>query len=307
VKPDINWVKAQNKEDASKATFPSPVVVAVCVAVIGGFGNVAFSLHNGSQLGFAFVRFFAGLVLVSLWVAVVRPVAPTLRTVRRGRVVLHATAALDAAAVLLLIMSAGHVDTLVFTVVGMVAPATVALGALILRLPQPSLFAGISAVVCVVAAGLFVLSAAPTGGGNETVGVVLAVVSMLCGAGSVLLGVYAASVYPAIQVARAVCGWGVIFAGIAVVVGVEAFDVRWSTVIAACFVAVVPGGVAKAGAMWAYARTAPALVSSLGSVAVLTAGVGAWLLLDQTPTAIQILLAVVVVVAAAVTVMKARR
>lgn len=282
------------------------VLVVLLVPVAGGLGNVAFSLHDGSQGGFALIRFVVGFALVSSWILVAKPVAPKLRSVRNPKVVLHGAAALDALAVVLLILAAGRVDTLVFTVLGVSSPAIVALAVYVLRSPQPGWRAGIAASVCVLGAAGFVLAGNVNNGETYVVGVVLATASMLSYAASIMLSVYAASVYTPARIVRNVCGWGILFASVLVVAGVG-IEITRSTVLAATFVAVVPGGLAKAGAVWVYARTSPALVTSLGTISVLSAGVGAWILLGETPTVNQILFGTIVVFAATTVIYASKR
>lgn len=284
----------------------TPLAVAAGCYALGGLGNVAFSLHNGSQLGLLFVRFLLGAVFAAGWLAWRRPAPPALRPVRHPRVALHATGALEACAIACLMLAAGHVGTLVFTAIGITGPALVALAAVVLRLPQPTWRGLVLAGACLAAAGASVAASGEGGGGTTRVGVALAVASTVLGVGATLTGVYAASVYAPARLVRTTCLWGVV--GIAVLAaGGREFVVTPTTLAVAAFIAAVPGGIAKAGVAWSAARTSPALVASLVSVAVPVAAIGAWGLLGQAPTPWQLTWALVGAGAGALLVRYGRR
>lgn len=269
-------------------TKTAPLVVAAMSMALGGVGNVAFSAHSGSQLGLLAARFAFGVVLATVWLQWRKPPKPSIREVRHPGLVLHWVGVFEALAVVCLMLSADYVDTLVFTALGICGPALVALGAKFLRLPQPTRLALMFATICVIAAGLSVFSA--EGGGRVTtgVGVALAIGSTLFGVVAMLLTVYAASVHHPVTVVKTTCGWGLVVVGVLVLLG-GALDVTTSTVLVALFIAVGPGGIAKAGVAWSAARTSPALVSSLVGVAVPVAAVGGWLFLGETPTTEQLI------------------
>ena len=274
------------------ARLPSPLVVAAGAYAAGGLGNVAFVAHSGSPAGFLLLRFALGaliaLVLVRVRFAQTRP-----RGVKAKRRSLLLTGALDATSVALLVFAAANTSVMVVTIISALTPALAALGARWLGLALVPKGAARWAIAAVFAGSAAVVAGSRGDAQEVTLfGVALAVGSALCAVGSLLAGARASHGASPPELIASVCGFGVVAAGVVVAAG-SPVVITTTTVIAAIFVAVITGGIAKAALFWSAGRESPALVSSCQAAATLTAAVGAWLLLAQRPTALQMVFAAI--------------
>jgi drug/metabolite transporter (DMT)-like permease len=257
------------------------LLVAAAAFLLGGLGNVAFSAHSGSVAGLLLLRFAFGAAAARGYLTWRTPPRPALRQVARARWALGVSAACEAGAVVLLMAAAQYVSTLTFTLIGLVGTAALALIGRVLGLgnaTRPQAFAATSALLVAAAAVL-------TSGGTDGVhvaGVLLASASATLGVVASLTAAFAASVRHPGEIVAAMATWGCLWAVLLVLSGAE-LSITWSTVAAAAFIALLPGGVAKAMVYWSLARTAPYLVSACSSVALLSAGLGGWVLLGETP------------------------
>lgn len=272
-----------------------PLTVAVAAYLLGGLGNVAFSAHSGSVAGLVFSRFVLGALCTSGFLWFRRPERPALRTVRYPRMLLTVSAASESGSIVLLIAASEYVSTLVFTLVGLAGTAVSALAGRRLALGSGSRAQALTAAAAVCAAAVSVLVSDDISGSAGITGVVLAVGSTALGLIASLTGSFAASVRHPAEIVRTMTVWGCAWAGILVVAGAE-FSLTWSTIAAASFIALLPGGVAKAAIYWAFARSAPYLVSACSAVALLSAGLGGWLLLGEVPSPVAMIFAVVAAV-----------
>lgn len=251
--------------------------VAAASALVGGAGNVAFSLHSGDQLGLAAVRFAVGLAVLQVVVLARReiPLPPG------SRVKVNVVGAGGAASILLMMLAAASVPTVVFTLMDLAAPALLALGGRILGLPRGSRGQ-------VVAAGLAVLAAAAAplwsdlSWSRSGAGLMLALASLLVGCVSALAAAHLGPGCSPLLLLRNVCAWGLSITVVLAASG-QGMTVTRSTVLAATFIALIPGGIATLWQLWANARTAPYLVAATGSLALVTAAAGDVLLLGYTP------------------------
>jgi probable blue pigment (indigoidine) exporter len=281
----------------------SPLRVATAAALVGGAGNVAFSWHDGSQIGLALLRFGFGASAAAIYLLAVRPSRPSLRPVKRVWLLMHVSGGCGAGAITLMIVAARHTSVLLLTLLGLVAPALLAVAGRVLRFPSGSWWqAGWAAVAVSVAAVASVVGG--VSGESEVFGVVLAAVATLLGLVSAVSSVFAASVRHPAEVLVSIGVWGVVISLAAVAAGVPLVVTR-SSVAASLFLALLPGGAATAALIWAQARTAPYLVSAAGSASLLSAAALGWLLLGQRPSLVTA--GAAVVVAAAVTLMQRER
>ena len=264
------------------------LLLAAAAFAAGGLGNVVFSLHDGTQVGLALVRFVVGLAATGVWLLVrMRSHAPARLPGTRRWSLLHATGALDAGAVVLLMLAAQSAGTLTFTLIGMLAPAVVAIFARILGLARATRTSAALAVCAVIATAASVVLAAGVPDQVTGAGVALAAGSTLCAAGSLITSTLSRLAWDPVQLLASVCGWGVFGTLVLVALGHELM-IPASTVAAGVFVALVPGGIAKLALFVAVQRSAPALVSSILVVAAVTAGIGGWALLGETPGVAQV-------------------
>jgi len=100
---------------------PRPAAVALGAFLLGGLGNVAFSLHAGSPLGLAFHRYLIGFALFSV---LALTSARTAWAALRNRAVWGLGLA-EAGAVTAFMHASESVSTLVFMLVGSLAPVLV--------------------------------------------------------------------------------------------------------------------------------------------------------------------------------------
>jgi drug/metabolite transporter (DMT)-like permease len=254
----------------------APLLVAALAACAAGLGNVAFSLHDGSQLALAGVRFAAGFILCVAWLRVRR-----VPHVAGGPAGVLAAAA-GAASPLLLMFSASYASTGVFTLIGSLSPVLVAVGGRAVGARRASGSQGALAAVAVGLSLAAVLLGGQAAGGTYAVGVLLAVAASVALAVSLLAASTLERVHPA-RILRDICCAGIVLCVLLALFGVEV-RVTGRSVLASVFIAAVPGGVAKAALLWAASRTAPHLVAATMSFAVVPAAVGAALLLGQGVT-----------------------
>lgn len=270
---------------------PRPLVVAATAYAAGGLGNVAFSLHDGTQAGLALSRFAIGYAATALALGVLRPQRPALRDVEHAQVWVHAAAISAAAAVIAAMYAATHTSALTLTLIGALSPSVTAAGGRLVGAPVPTRTAALWAAVAVLA-GTAATIAGHSGGTDTPVGVALAVLAMLFSSTSALTSAVAASARHPLEIGRAMCAWGT--AGVAAMVAAGApLAITLSTVVVAAVIAVVMGVVAKSALWWANARTSPALVEAAGAIATVTAAAGGVLLLDQSVTPAQAVLCAV--------------
>lgn len=255
----------------------SPLLVAAAAACVGGLGNVAFSLHDGSQLGLASVRFVAGALLCALWLAIGR--IPRVPGGWSGVI----AALSGGASPLLLILAAGHTSTAVFTLISTLAPALVVVGGRAIGARRASVHQGLLAAAAVGCSCVAVLLSSTTGRPPDTVGVLLAIAATVALAVALLAASTLQRVHPA-QTLQNLCMAGAGLGMVLAFAGVEV-NITPKSVAVAVFIAAVPGGVAKAALLWAASRTAPHLVAATVSFAVVPAAVGAALWLGQPVTA----------------------
>ena len=269
-----------------------PLSVATAAYLLGGLGNVAFSAHSGSVAGLVLLRFLFGAALAIGFLKLQRPERPALRSVRRPRVWLMVSAACESGAVVLLIAASEYVSTLVFTLVGLAGTAVLARAGRWLSLGSETRGQALVATGAVCVAALSVLTSSDISGRAEIAGIVLALCSTGLGLVASLTGSFAASVRHPAEIVQAMAVWGCVWAGVLVLAGADV-SLSWSTVGAAAFIALLPGGVAKMAVYWALARTAPYLVSACSAVALLSATLGGWLVLNETPSLVSLFFALV--------------
>lgn len=270
----------------------SALSVASASFLLGGLGNVAFSAHSGSVTGLVLVRFALGALLARAFLRWRRPARPDLRPVKRARLWMNVAAASEAGAVVLIVAASQYVSTLLFTLVNLAGTAALAMLGRRLSLGSGTRAQIFVAAAAVIAAAASVLASSDISTTTSLVGLALAVASTVLGVVSALAGATAASVRHPAEILSVICLWGCTWAVVLLAFGAP-FSVTWSTVTAAAFIALLPGGIAKVGIYWALARTAPYLVSACSSVALLTAGLGGWLVLDEVPQLLPTLLALV--------------
>lgn len=256
---------------------------------------MAFTLHDGSQYSLALLRFIFGAAAALAYLAVFRPARPALREVKGARALLMLSGFCGASAIALMMVAARHTSVLVITLLGLSSPALLAFLAPMLGLPSGSRRQASWAVVAVLSAGVAGVMSGSTGEGTFS-GAVLAAIATLLGVVSGLSAALVASVRHPAQVLVSICLWGVVIMSSAVALGAS-WSAPPSTVLAAAFIALLPGGVATAAVIWAQARVAPYLVSATGSAALVSAGVLGWMLLGQRPSSVSVLCSLVVVVA----------
>jgi drug/metabolite transporter (DMT)-like permease len=282
----------RNANTVSLVRSTSVLTVAVAAYLVGGLGNVAFSAHSGSVVGLVLLRFVFGAVMAGGFLVWRRPSRPSLRTVRYPGAWTSVSGACESGAVVLLIAASQFVSTLVFTLVGLAGTAVLALAGRWLSLGSGTRGQALAAVAALSAAAVSVFVSGGLSEGQGVLGVVLALASTVLALLALLSGAFSASVRHPGEVVWVFSLWGCGWAGLLVVTGADV-TVSWSTVAAAAFIALLPGGVGKAAVYWALARTAPYLVSACASVALLTATLGGWLVLGETPRPVAVVFAVV--------------
>lgn len=287
---------------------PAPLAVAVAVALLGGTGNVAFTLHQGSQTALTLTRFAAGLALTLAWLAIRRPTRPNLRTVRHPNTHLAAAGTCNAGAITLVIAAAPQTSVLTLTILGLTTPAIIAAGARWMRLARATPRQIAYAAIALAAAAVASHDGAASGADSIT-GIAIILTATLIGVVGTLTSVQAAAAHHPVTILAATCAAGTLMAAAAGAYGAGG-GLVWGpgTTAAALYIALIPGGIGKAGLLWAQARTAPHIVSAIGSASIITAGALGWLLLDQKPTATAVAAAAIIAVAVAgITINEPRR
>jgi drug/metabolite transporter (DMT)-like permease len=269
-------------ETAARTWQGSPLLVATVAFALGGLGNVAFSMHDGSVAGLSAVRFASGWVLATVLLRWLKPTRPALREVRHPRRALLLTGAADAACAIFVIAAATRVSTLTFSLVVALSPALLAAVGRRANFARGSARQAAAALFAVLFATAAVVCNDPAGS-TSLLGVGFAVGSLLAGVVGAASGAIAASVRHPLETIRWVCGCGCVGA-LGLVVGGAPFEVTPSTVAVALFLTVGPGGTAGAMVLWASARTAPYLVSACSAVSLAVAALGGWLVLGERPT-----------------------
>jgi len=263
------------------------LLVAAAAYIIGGLGNVAFSMHDGNVTGLTLIRFPAGIIATLLLGKLLRaPAAVTPE--RNSRLALHVAGASEAAAIALLMKASETTATFLFTVASMLVPAIVALASPLIGVARPNGRKAALAAAAVTAAAIAVL----IGNDNERVvdlGAILVGLGVLGSAISVLAAKTAGQTYPPQTILLALCGWGTLGAVLASVTTSPPI-ITTSTVAVGLFIALLPGGAAKLMLYWSTARTSPTLVSAAVAAAPFSAGIGGWLLLGELPKLEQSLL-----------------
>lgn len=288
----------------------APLTVAAIAFAVGGMGNVAFSLHDGSQAGLAAIRFILGALLAGTYLHLRRTrtgsaAAPEATTTPPARTRTHNTSArlrgtplmwllcasgLEALGIALLMAAADHAPTAVFTVIALCSPAITALLARPLRLPRATPIAAALATAAILSAAGATWSA--SGSGTHTLtwlGVLLATGSMISASGSAVSASIAVRHYHPAALLALTCLFGIGITTVWIASG-SPLVITTSTILAAAFIALIPGGIAKMAWLWANGKTAPQLVQSMVAIAVTTALLGGWLLLGEQPTVMQALL-----------------
>lgn len=257
---------------------------------MGGLGNVAFSLHDGSQAGLAGARFAFGALAGGAFLLLQRNRNPRAKPPNRQAVLwLIAACGCEATAIALLMAAADHASTAVFTVIALCGPALTALLGRPLALPRASLTASALSVGALSAAGAAAWAAQSTPASVTWWGLGLALAStMFASASAVTASIAVHTYHPAVLV-TVTCGIGLLFTAAWAATGTP-ITVNPSTIAAAAFIALIPGGIAKAVWLWANGQTAPQLVQAMAAIAVVTALAGGWVLLGETPTATQVIL-----------------
>lgn len=271
------------------------LLVACLAYIIGGLGNVAFSMHDGNVTGLTLVRFPAGVLVALL-------LGKTLKAAdrrpdgsrRRGRIALHVAGASEAAAIALLMKASETTATFLFTVAGMLVPAIVAAASPLIGVPRPSGRRAVLAALAVAAATAAVLLGSESEAAVDS-GALLIGLGVLGSAVSVLASRTAGQTHPPQRILLVLCGWGTAGTLLASVLW-AAPVVTWSTVGVGLFIALLPGGAAKLMLYWSTARTSPTLVSAAVAAAPFSAGIGGWLFLNETPGAAQTALGAIAVI-----------
>jgi drug/metabolite transporter (DMT)-like permease len=282
----MNTVLPTHPAGPPAAKRRNALAVAAAGFLIGGLGNVAWSAHTGSLTAVLLLRFTFGLLAGGGY----RLLRRSERTVvdRPGKKKLHLTlaAACDAGSVVLLAAAAQRIDTLTFTLVALAG--SVVLGALSRRHPsgRPTRWQALAAGGAIVFSALAVIAGGREGSFSLS-GVLLALLSAALGVVSYTAGSYAAAEHHPATIVSHMCLWGCGWSLLLVVAGAE-IAVTPSAVAAAAFIALLPGGFAKILLYWSLGRVSPYLVSACKAMMLLSAGVGGWLLLDETPTAAQV-------------------
>jgi drug/metabolite transporter (DMT)-like permease len=279
--------------DAPAALLESPkagssqnaLLLAALGFFIGGIGNVAWSLYSGSLAAALMLRFLAGIFVVGSYRIIRRPSHPNLNKVGNGRVHLSISSAFDAGSVVLLAAAAQSVDTLTFTLIGLAGSGL--LGLIAHRLP----LAKASRAQIFVATGALTFSALAVVSGERNsafslIGVLFAVLSAGFGVVSYITGSFASTHYHPSTVVFRMCLWGCLWSTLLILTGAD-FNITPSTIAAAVFIAVLPGGLSKFMLYWSLARVSPYLVSACKATMLLSAGLGGWLLLGEKPTLLQ--------------------
>lgn len=274
------------------------LLVACTAYIIGGLGNVAFSMHDGNVTGLTLVRFPAGILVALL-------LGKTLRATnqqpnesrRRGRIALHVAGASEAAAIALLMKASETTTTFLLTVAGMLVPAIVAAASPLIGVPRPRGRRAVLAALAVVTATAAVLLGSESEATVDS-GALLVGLGVLGSAVSVLASKTAGQTHPPQRILLVLCGWGTAGAMLAGVLW-TAPVVTSSTVVVGLFIALLPGGAAKLMLYWSTARTSPTLVSAAVAAAPFSAGIGGWLLLNETPRATQVALGAIAVILSA--------
>lgn len=263
---------------------PTPLAVALAVALAGGTGNVAFTLHEGSQSALTLTRFAAGLAFSLAWLAIRSQASPKLRIIPRPRTTLALAGMCNAGSITLIIAAAPRTSVLTLTLLGLTTPALIAIGARWMGLPRATPRQAMYAAVAIISAAVASHNGAASGA-DSTTGIAIILTATLIGVAGTLASVHAAAAYHPVAILAATCAAGTIFSGAAGAAGAGG-GLVWGagTAAAALYMAIIPGGVGKVGLLWAQARTAPHLVSALGSASIITAGLLGWVLLDQKPT-----------------------
>lgn len=274
-------------------------MVALGAALLGGTGNVAFTLHQGSQSALSFSRFAAGLVFSVLWLAALRrrPALPP-RT-GRSRTIILAAGIFNASAISLVISAAPRISVLTLTILGLATPAFVALGARLMGFHRASPKQVVYACVALFAAAAAGYDGSSTGVDSLS-GVVVVLLATFTSVFGTLVSVKAARSYHPVAILVVTCAVGTFIAAFSGLAG-SGGGLVWGagTFASGVYIALVPGGVGNVALLWAQAHTAPHIVSSIGSAGIITAGVLGWLLLGQLPSSAALAAAVVIAVAVA--------
>ena len=262
------------------------LTVAAVGFLIGGLGNVAWSTHTGSLAAVLMLRFTFGLLAGGAYRLVGRPERTAEDRQGTRKLPLTIAAACDAGSVVLLAAAAQRIDTLTFTLITLAG--SVVLGVLSRSHPsgRPTRWQAVAAGGAIVFSALAVVA-----GGREgsfsLIGVMLALLSAALGVASYTAGSYAAAKHHPATIVSHMCLWGCGWSLLLVLAGADT-TVTPSAVAAAAFIALLPGGFAKILLYWSLGRVSPYLVSACKAMMLLSAGVGGWLLLDETPTAAQV-------------------
>lgn len=287
------------------------LTVAALAFAVGGLGNVAFSFHDGSQAGLAALRFALGALLAGGYLALrartsarfhpasstgeapptQTPAVPADRGHVRGRPLawLLAAAGCEAMSIALLMAAADHAPTAVFTTIALCSPAVIALLARPLRLPRASRLAAALATAALLAAACAAWSAHSDTGALTWFGLLLSTASMLSASASAVSASIAVRHYHPVALLGLTCLFGMGLTVLWVACG-SPLTVTPGTILAATFVALIPGGIGKIAWLWANGKTAPQLVQSMVAVSVATALLGGWLLLGEQLTVLQVVL-----------------
>lgn len=264
---------------------PKPASLASFGFVIGGAGNVAFSMHSGSSYSLAFLRFALGFLLVSTLLLVKRT-SISLDLLRRPSIWVFSLA--DAGAVVSFMLASAYTSTLVFTLIGSLSPLTVLVVAPFFghsKLSRREIFCAIIALSASAGVALLQDSSDTT----ALLGVVLAAIGALLGAASRLAAPAAST-----EAHPLVLMW------IFTAVGSAALSVWWvlgadlsapaSTWLAALFIALLPGGLGKLFVWSSSNKLSPQTVSMLSYAAPAFAIMAAIFALDEVPSTSQALL-----------------
>lgn len=234
----------------------APLPAAVVAFIFSGFGNVAFSYHDGTPAALAFLRYTIALLLLSICLPFSRG---SLRAaLRRPSTWLLST--LEVAAVLCFMFASTRVPTYVFVLIGSLAPVLVVLVAPLFKHRRllPAEYAAATIVFVSVSAAM--LWGGTSVGSISLGGILFALAATVCSAAASLL-------LPPAR-AHASAGhllWCMALLGTLVSLGLKVFAVPFSaprsTWFAALFIALLAGGAAKWVHWWAARSVSPQLLA----------------------------------------------
>lgn len=285
-----------------------PLPAAATAYLLGGTGNVAFLLHSGGQYGLAFFRFLFGAVLAGTLLG-----GLTISRRRKTRTNQTPTstrirwvllwAACEAASIVLYMLAATRVGVIGVTAATIIAVPLIALGGRRIGLKRGTRSAAAYAALAVLGAGAITLKlpATPDTPDADPIGLLQLLGWLTLFITGTLVNGKIGNGAPALLMVMWACVAGT--TGLALLALLTRENILeqapQSTLWAALYIAILPGGLGKGLVVWATGRIPPYLVTATSGLSLISAGIGAALLLHEQLTPWTVLLMSTIVVSVA--------